>query len=343
MNKHGSPILVATSLAPFNLERQIFCVNSWIQAGFDVASLNCKEEIEKIHSSFPKVRFVEATRTALELTGRPFVFFDDILSLLYKSEYSVCGIINSDIEIRPDERLYEQINLAREGMVYANRREITSPTSSEGKDYLAGFDFFLFHRDVTQLYPPSDFCLGAPWWDYWCALIPKLKGIPCRRGPSGIAFHLTHDINWSFELYHSFGRAFMNFFWPANSPPLKLDATRVPCGAATFQTEKYLQNAISILVFFLTSKLCPSPSPITLSQALADERPLHQWENSQELFNYISTLDGVVGPTIQELRLLHEVESIRSSYSWRMTRPFRELMRFFQKLVAMRKDSLPTN
>lgn len=94
-------ITVATSIAPRNLDHQQSAVASWLVLGFKVISLNSPAEIDTVQHHFPAVTFVSAHRTAQELTGRPFVYFDDVLKALAESGADICGIVNSDIMLDP--------------------------------------------------------------------------------------------------------------------------------------------------------------------------------------------------------------------------------------------------
>jgi hypothetical protein len=41
-------VLVATSIAPINIENQRKAIDTWIKAGLDVISFNCIEEYEAV-------------------------------------------------------------------------------------------------------------------------------------------------------------------------------------------------------------------------------------------------------------------------------------------------------
>ena len=40
----------------------------------------------------------------------------------------------------------------------------------------AGFDIF-FDKEISHIYPESDFCLGQPTWGYWIVYIPIIRKI----------------------------------------------------------------------------------------------------------------------------------------------------------------------
>ena len=71
-------ISITTSIAPDNIDRQAKTVKSWIKLGFDVVSINCAEEIETLHRSFPNLCFVQAKRDARNVFGKPVIYLDDV-------------------------------------------------------------------------------------------------------------------------------------------------------------------------------------------------------------------------------------------------------------------------
>ncbi len=90
-------ITIATSIAPFNIEIQTKCIESWKNQNCGVVSVNSRDEIKSLKKDFPFVSFVESRRDGLKLTGRPLIFLDDIIEALKNRDSGICGIMNSDI------------------------------------------------------------------------------------------------------------------------------------------------------------------------------------------------------------------------------------------------------
>ena len=100
-------ITVATSIPPklvryqngtdIGQEYQRLCIQSWIDAGFRVISLNFPDEIPQLKHQYPAVGFVEAYRDNSAILGRKTPLLSDLLKTLSEQKEHVVGIINSDI------------------------------------------------------------------------------------------------------------------------------------------------------------------------------------------------------------------------------------------------------
>ena len=193
----GTGLTIATSIAPGQLAKQVNAIKSWIKLGFDVVSINCKEEIETLKGAFPNIRFIQAKRDARNILGRPFIYFDDILEYLMQTDSEICGIINSDVYLAGDENIVSFIrSQAKNSLVYGARTEVDSLENMSGQVYEKGFDFFFFDKSLISHFPKSDFCIGATWWDYWMPLIPILAGCPVKKLVSPFAYHVRHPYKW---------------------------------------------------------------------------------------------------------------------------------------------------
>lgn len=206
----ATALKIVTSIAPRGLDNQRRAVNSWLALGFRVVSLNCAEEIAQLAPLFPEVEFVAVQRDGRALSGRPLVYFDDILQYYRDSGDTICGIVNSDILLKQDMDFCAIIrDEAAQSLVYGSRVDVTSFDSLSGGVYRGGFDFFFFSRDFLDAYPPSDFMLGMTWWDYWVPTVALLRGLPVKRLDTYFAFHEHHAANYSPESYVQFGKAFI--------------------------------------------------------------------------------------------------------------------------------------
>lgn len=206
-NGRAGKITIATSIVPRNIEHQQSAIASWQALGFNVISINSPSEIIAVEQNFPSVTFVAANRTAENLTGKPYIYFDDVLKALAESRADICGIVNSDIHLMKRLDLQEFIGREARGcFLFGSRIDIEQREDRDGEIYFLGFDFFFFDRSIIDCYPTSDLCLGAPWWDYWAVAVPLLKKLPCKELITPIAFHLKHETKWAYELYSDFGK-----------------------------------------------------------------------------------------------------------------------------------------
>jgi glycosyltransferase involved in cell wall biosynthesis/ADP-heptose:LPS heptosyltransferase len=204
--------LIATSIAPKNIDRQVAAVQTWLNLGFDVVSININQEIEILKNSFPDVRFIPTKRDGSRLYDRPVIYLDDVLEYFHNADCEICGIVNSDIFLAGDHDIVVYIQEhAKNSIVYGARVDVESMDNLNGEFYMDGFDFFFFDKSIISCFPKSDFCLGLPWWDYWVLLIPILEGIPAKRLDNHFAFHVRHNIKWELNYWASLAKEIFGY------------------------------------------------------------------------------------------------------------------------------------
>lgn len=204
-------ITVATSIAATkDIGIQKRCIESWIQSGFKVVAVNTQEEITLVKHLFPAVEFVVAKRDARAQFGKPYIYVDDILSYFATQGCKICGIVNSDI-------YFPKVNLplfmhqqALNSLVFGSRLDVTSFENPSSGNFYNGFDYFFFDRDLIKLYPPTNFCIGLPWWDYWVPLVAILSKISVKKVTSPICYHMIHPTNYSMAIYTSLAMQMAN-------------------------------------------------------------------------------------------------------------------------------------
>jgi len=207
----GSGITIATSIAPKELAKQKRAIQSWLDLGFEVISLNIHKELELLQPEFPGVKFVPAGRNGTRLAGKPYVFVDDVLAALQKTACRVVGIVNSDIELRAKPQLVDYLRQAATGsFICASRIDVAQAEDSDGKLYHRGFDLFFFDQSIVDRLSKTKFMLGVPWWDYWFPYAVIEQGIPVKRLETPLAYHLRHEINYNNGHMVRFGEEFVS-------------------------------------------------------------------------------------------------------------------------------------
>jgi glycosyltransferase involved in cell wall biosynthesis/ADP-heptose:LPS heptosyltransferase/tetratricopeptide (TPR) repeat protein len=205
-------IVIATSIAPKEIDKQVKAINSWHKLGFEVISVNNPDEIEILREHFPLVNFVEAKRNAKELLGKPYIYIDDILEQLKTAGCNICGIVNSDIFLVANENTLSVIRKeAENSFVYGSRVEVDSLDNLNGELYDRGFDFFFFDKSLIELFPKSDFCIGATWWDYWLPLVSILTQCRTRMFVTPFAAHVRHRYKWDEKQWHLLAEKIYNY------------------------------------------------------------------------------------------------------------------------------------
>ncbi|MEA5541942.1 glycosyltransferase [Limnoraphis robusta Tam1] len=206
-------ITIVTSIAPNNLEKQKTAIASWKSLGFSVVSLNTSSEIKQLQTLYENVTFHPVTRDAEAEVGKPLIYLDDILSFLQGQNSKVCGIVNSDVQLKADEKFYSWVlEQAENAVVFGSRIDIESSNELPGEIYDKGFDFFFFNQQFLTAFPKTSFCLGLPWWDFWVPLIALQRGWTLKRLVTPIAYHLKHSVNYSNENWQKYGILFVEFF-----------------------------------------------------------------------------------------------------------------------------------
>jgi len=239
----SEPIAVITSIAPVRIDVQQRAVQSWIDQGFEVMSLNVQDEIDRLAADFPGVRFIRAKRDGRKRLGKPYVYVNDMFSALRRSGRRVVGVINSDIILRAGKGLNELLYREAKGsFIYGSRIDIDKPDDEVGRYYHRGFDLFFMDRDVIRDIPDNGFMLGMPWWDYWFPCLMLSKGVEVKHIENPGAYHLWHKPNYSTENSVAFGADFVDVF--SGLPFLHLHDQCIEAGLGGFRYSVLSDSAL---------------------------------------------------------------------------------------------------
>lgn len=217
-------VQLVTSLAPHNIENQRRAMDSWLRAGFSVTSLNAEAEIEQCRAAFPGITFHAVVQDARAECGRPLVYLDDVFAFLKKTGSGVCGIVNSDIHLRADAAAVDYVvEQARGSLVLTCRTDVDMLESRTGEIFKHGIDVFLFDKSLLDRMPPSRFCLGQPWWDYWfpSCVLGMQKDIALKLVTFPFVAHIRHASNWDQDRnFEKYGLHCLQYFDPARRETL---------------------------------------------------------------------------------------------------------------------------
>lgn len=205
-------ITLATTIAPFEIEKQQRAIQSWIDLGFHVVSLNTQDEITILAEHFPMISFYQSEKTAKEICGKPLQFFDNFLQYFKQTGTTICAIVNSDIVLRANSNFQSFISdNIQDSLLFGSRLDVIDAESDHGIMYKNGYDFFFFDQSLISCYPESDYALGAPWWDYWAVFCPLNAGHNVKQILSPIAIHVHHPMNYNMKLWFQYGDTFVEF------------------------------------------------------------------------------------------------------------------------------------
>jgi hypothetical protein len=213
-------IAVATSIppkiarkefgVPINYDYQRLCIQSWIDCGFRVLSVNHPEEIPNLAAKYPGVTFIPTTRTASAWTGRKNPFIADLLLALMDAPEPALGIINSDLLFEPSAVWVEKLpNAVTESMVVMHRYDTSSLLEGVLRPFY-GFDCFFFDKAtaIKALEDAIPFAMGVPWWDYWLPCVALLNGRAITLVGRPTVLHLVHNQGYSWQVWRDFAGIF---------------------------------------------------------------------------------------------------------------------------------------
>jgi predicted glutamine amidotransferase len=211
-------ILLATTIAPYELDNQKAAIDSWINAGFDVVIYNTEDEILRLKEFFPNERFVALNRSAMEVLGKPYLYVSDVFRLIKTEPYSVLGLINSDIYIKfMSEGIKQEIVkcVTSEKLVYAHRMDTLSVdpedvNNANRRDI--GIDVFFFGKNILNFYQDDGFILGNPGWDLWMVLNAIHQGLDVIEIRNAVFYHIVHNVRWNGQFNQAFKMLEDKFF-----------------------------------------------------------------------------------------------------------------------------------
>ena len=195
-------IVLVTSIAPKNIANQQEAINSWITNGFQVISCNSSGEIHEVREFFPKVEFIEVTRDARQIIGRPCPYIYDMLQILKEKMDSVGGIINSDIYMQKISKdLYNYIyREALDKVLFMRRNDVDKLEDAETLNstmYIGGIDFFLLNKKNIEMINDDGLIMGQIVWDYWLPIFFSINHIRIKEVVNPILFHKRHPVQWN--------------------------------------------------------------------------------------------------------------------------------------------------
>lgn len=190
---------IATSLPPRDIETSRLAINSWLELGFKVISVNTMEERDALAPHFPEVEFCVNEETAREdCGGKDYQYLDSLLDALVAYGGDICGIINADIVLRGEQNSWNNVlHIAKDHFVFGSRINVNDLSQRYGLLLEPGFDFFFFPRNFPISVPRTGFVFGQPAWDLFFPAWATITKTPCAFCYSPSALHVTHPMNWS--------------------------------------------------------------------------------------------------------------------------------------------------
>lgn len=191
-------------------EYAAFCNSSWHRSFTSVLSVNSIREVGLgVETVAETVRYTSTD--LLEITGKPVVLLDDLLTAAPKSD--PVGLVNADVFLNPGN-VTKSVSGLREGEFLAEQRTDVSVFGGEGGEqtgapYPHGFDFFIISRAQAQSILGTRFAIGVPWWDHFVPIALILDGARPAGTGAGTACSLRHEERWEQRVWLDYGRYFV--------------------------------------------------------------------------------------------------------------------------------------
>jgi len=182
------------------------CIESWKRAGFEPVSVNWKEE-----PFGHTVRMVPVSRNASAITGRPHIYFADLLAVAsLEAQGRPFALLNADLVLVSNTDLAARVAQLRPGeLVFSRRLDIDQPSQTSGIPWRYGYDFFAGHANDLSGIADAGMVFGAPWWDHFFPLLMFIRG--CRiHQTEPVAAHLKHADRWSWPVWETLGQRFVS-------------------------------------------------------------------------------------------------------------------------------------
>lgn len=181
------------------------CVQSWLDAGACVISINNSSEIALMESTYNGVLFVQSKDDITQNSPRKLPTLTEMLELGVSLENSsVFAITNSDVSFAGNLTMLKSLFQAAEGRAIISNRHERAPTSMQvGLPYLYGYDFVALDKEYVVPDELNGFVIGSPWWDYLFLFMLASRDVPLSMLASPVIVHSTHTQAWSHEKWRN--------------------------------------------------------------------------------------------------------------------------------------------
>ena len=180
-----------TSINPNRIERQQYCMATWLQYG-EIIAVQTAGDIPLLQPHFPDVQFVATEKTGAKIFGYP-----SRVNISAMIDQGPGLLINSDIKIVTDQGQFDSDWRPKSRQFNVGvRYDFDAPGQPK---YLNkhGIDAFLITEEVMAVMEDHGFVIGVPVWDSWIVwhmLIHRFK-IKAKLTPG--LLHLNHPLGWS--------------------------------------------------------------------------------------------------------------------------------------------------
>jgi hypothetical protein len=185
-------MIIITSLSPghSNKDNQINAIESWKPYG-ECYSMNNSNELLQLELLFKDIHFIKTERTVHQLVGKPLVNINAIIDYAKEREQDLL-LINSDIVLTglPEFK--------QDGITIFSRYDYTE-SFEDAKMFVFGFDVFYIPFKFLNIFPPSIYSLGSPWWDLSLPYRCILNNVPVYYPKERYGYHKLHATQYNLD------------------------------------------------------------------------------------------------------------------------------------------------
>ena len=121
-----------------------------------------------------------------------------------KSGSKIAGIVNADCMIIPQTRIAERLKDSINGIVIAERLNLSQETFRPTGVPCQGFDAFFFEvAALSRIERDDHWRIGEVWADFWLPLAFNAAGFEIKTLPAPILLHLNHELAWDWADWKS--------------------------------------------------------------------------------------------------------------------------------------------
>lgn len=302
--------IIITSINPnSNLDHQLLCFNRWKEIGFEIVTVNVKDEANLlIEAGLDEscIRVIENENCGSRIFGKPLPLIKSVLNIVY-NDFSRYYYILTNSDIFPAIRsnsIVKYWHSVNEGIAFTREECISIESHSfiDESAYRGGLDFFFMTRDfllkminnISTLDSSNRMAFGIPGWDFLLGASIISSYMNGTIMDSGVLLHVTHQPTYThvdeFKNYLPDLHKFINLL--SDNPAKAADEF-----AATIINEcnkNASMSRMAILLYF---------TPISLNYYVANE-DIAFYDISEHLFNLAPQLKNYYKN--KSLRLLFE-------------------------------------
>lgn len=195
-------VIAVTSLnpKPVRWARQAVCLQSWLDYGLDVLTVNTTAELQTL--SLPERVTGVACDELSTIYDRPTQLITSLLRVGAATGMPIL-LINSDIQIHGDGELLDTALQQKDALTIGVRYNHPARlTRDRARREPYGLDVFLVQPDLVREVPDLPFAIGKPMWDYWLPHVARSCGRRLLWLGEPLLFHENHPLGWSQSEWH---------------------------------------------------------------------------------------------------------------------------------------------